>query len=103
MSIVFTPDAVTLAAMVDRLVTVKARIAELKHEEEELKLGLIACDLPIIESPLHRCSVGHCEGRVVVDWKTIAERLNPSYQLIAAHTTHGEPFAVVRVSARKGS
>jgi hypothetical protein len=101
MSIIFTPDAVTLSHMVDRLAILKATIATLKTEEEEIKLGLVATGLPIIESSLHRCSVGHQNGRTVIDWKTIAEKLSPSRQLVTAHTTQGEPFAVVRVSARK--
>ena len=101
MSITFTPDSVTLAHMVDRLALIKAQIANLKQEEEEIKLGLISLDLPIVESDLYRCSIGQSNGRIIVDWKTIAERLNPSHQLVTAHTTQGEPFAVVRVSARK--
>jgi len=36
------------------------------------------------------------------DWETIARRFDPSHQLITAHTSHGDPYHVVRVSARKG-
>jgi hypothetical protein len=32
------------------------------------------------------------------DWKTIAERFNPSYQLIAAHTTTAAPVVSIRFS-----
>lgn len=101
MSLIFTPDAVTLAHMVDRLATLKASIADLKKEEEEIKAGLIACNLPIIESCLYRCSIGQQNGRVTIDWQTIAEKLNPSRQLVTAHTVQGEPFHVVRLSSRK--
>ena len=102
MSLVFTPNAETLAFMVNRLAEIKAQCADLKHEEEEIKAGLIATGHPVIESNAYRASIALCDGRITVDWKTIAERLNPSHQLISAHTTQGEAYAVVRVSARKG-
>jgi hypothetical protein len=101
MSIIFTPDTVTLSHMVNRLAAIKASIANLKQEEEEIKAGLISLDLPIVESDLYRVSVAQCNGRVVVDWKAVAEKLNPSRQLVTAHTTQGEPFYAVRVSSRK--
>lgn len=89
--------------LVDQLLAVKAQLAELEQRERELKDCLIAAGLPSIEGALARASISYCAGREKIDWQTIAMRFEPSRQLIAAHTTMGAPFHVVRVSARKGS
>lgn len=91
-----------LSATVDRLAVIKADIARLREEEDTLKDALIESGLDSIDGTLHRVSISHCTGRELIDWKTIASKFEPSRQLIAAHTSTGEPFAVVRVSARKG-
>ena len=92
-----------LADIVDQLLSVKASIAELEQRERELKDCLIASGQTSIDGILARASVSYCEGREKTDWQTIAQRFNPSRQLIAAHTTTGAPFHTVRVSARKGA
>ena len=88
---------------VDRLAAVKAQIADLQKEETALKQVLIASGQDVIEGTTHRASVSLCEGRTVTDWHTVAMRLSPSRQLITAHTTVGDPYAVVRLSAHKTS
>jgi hypothetical protein len=92
-----------LADIVDQLLSVKASIAELEQREKELKDCLIASGQTSIDGILARASVSYCEGREKIDWQTIAQRFNPSRQLIVAHTTTGAPFHTVRVSARKGA
>lgn len=92
-----------LADIVDQLLAVKAQLAELEQRERELKDCLIASGQTSIDGILARASVSYCEGREKTDWQTIAQRFNPSRQLIAAHTTTGAPFHTVRVSARKGA
>ena len=94
---------VSMADIVDQLLSVKASIAELEQRERELKDCLIASGQTSIDGILARASVSYCEGREKIDWQTIAQRFNPSRQLIAAHTTTGAPFHTVRVSARKGA
>lgn len=94
---------VILSALVDRLAVIKAQLADLTAEEKALKAELIAADLPVIEGTAHRVAVSFCPGREVIDWQTIAEKLNPSRQLITAHTAQGASFHTVRVSARKGA
>ena len=94
---------INLGDLVDQLLTVKASIAELEQREREIKDCLIATGESTIEGILARASVSYCQGREKTDWQTIAERFNPSRQLIVAHTTTGQPFHVVRVSARKGA
>jgi hypothetical protein len=92
-----------LAAAVDRLALIKAQMAQLSAEEKALKESLSASGLDAIDGTAHRAAVSHCAGRVSIDWETIAAKFSPSRQLIAAHTSTGAPYTVVRVSARKGA
>lgn len=94
-------ETVVLSATVDRLAVLKAEIARLKTEEDALKDVLIDAGLEVIEGTQHRAAISHCAGREMVDWKTIAAKFSPSRQLIAAHTSTGEPYCTVRLSARK--
>ena len=90
-----------ISFVVDRLAMVKAQIAELERLEKEYKQILIDSGETAIVGTDHRATVSYCDGREKTDWQTIAMRFNPSRQLITAHTTVGEPFHTVRVSARK--
>jgi hypothetical protein len=89
------------ASLVDALASVKARIAALQAEEEVLKQAIIAQGEPVLLGTEHRATVSEYEGRITTDWKTIATRLNASRQIIAAHTTQGEPYTAVRLYAHK--
>ena len=91
-----------LAAAVDELAQIKARISDLTQREGIYKAFLIASDRPAIEGTFHRVTVSQQE-RTSTDWQAIAEKLGASRQLIAAHTTTGAPFFTVRVSARKAA
>ena len=92
-----------LAVAVDRLALIKAQMAQLSAEEKALKESLSASGLDAIDGTAHRAAVSHCAGRVSIDWETIAAKFSPSRQLVAAHTSTGAPYTVVRVSARKGA
>ena len=94
-------NPVLLAAAVDRLALIKAQIANLKAEEDQIKAQLIEAGQAAIEGHLHRAAVSFCPGRDVTDWRAIAEYFAPSRQLITAHTATGAAFYTVRVSARK--
>lgn len=94
---------IALAAFVDRLALVKAQIADLKAEEEQLKQLLIDSGEQVIESSSYRAAVSVVQGRVITDWKTVAEKLQPSVQLVTAHTKHGDEFYSVRVSSRSAA
>lgn len=91
-----------LSSTVDQLASIKAQIAELTALEKGLKQVLTDSGMGLIEGTQHQAAISYCEGRVSIDWQTIAKRFNPSVQLITAHTSQGEAYAVVRVSARKG-
>lgn len=96
-------SVINFGDLVDQLLSVKAQLAELETREREIKDCLVATGEKTIEGMLARASVSYCQGREKIDWQTIAERFNPSRQLITAHTTIGSPFHTVRVSARKGA
>lgn len=88
---------------VDRLALVKSQIAQLQEQEKTLKEELIASGLPVIDGMLHRAAVSLTTGKEVIDWAAIAAKLEPSRQLVTAHTRVIEPFYTVRVSAKKTS
>jgi len=100
MNEIFTPDDLTYA--VDTLADIRAQIAELKAREYTFKAVLIAAGYPAVDGTTHRAAV-ISEQRTVTDWQTIATKLNASRQLITAHTSTGEPFYKIRLSARKVS
>lgn len=90
----------TLGAVVDRLGQLRAELADLEQVEKQLKTALIESGQDKIIGKLYKAAVIHSPGRISIDWQTIAERFEPSRQLIAAHTKQGTPFAAVRISSR---
>ena len=97
---IFTPDDLTYA--VDTLADIRAQIAELKAREDTFKAVLIAAGHAAVDGTAHRAAVIQ-ETRTSTDWQAIATKLNASRQLITAHTSTGEPFYKIRISARKVS
>ena len=93
----------TLSGVVDKLAIVKQQIADLKNEELELRELLIDSGLAAVDGTLHRASVTESDGKVFIDWRTIAEKFSPSRQLIKANTSVGDPYYTVSVTARKTS
>jgi len=98
MKTTFTPEE--LCNMVDALAHIRAQIADLQEVEKSYKAALIAADAPAIEGTLHRVTISQTT-RTIIDWQTIAQRFDPSPQLIRAHTTQSAPSFTVRVTARK--
>lgn len=90
-----------LAGLVDRLGAIKAQIATLKAEEAALKQSLADSGRLFVDGGLYRAAISHIDARPTIDWRAVAEHLNPSRQLVTAHTSYSEPHFVVRVSARK--
>jgi len=85
---------------VDELGSIKAKIAELKNLEDQLKKSLIDSGLTAAEGQLFRASVSRSQVETV-DWCAVAARLDPSIQLITAHTRVRER-TTVRCTARNG-
>jgi len=86
----------SLAAFIDEAGALDTEIKQLTKQLEALKahiksngagdFGGFSFNAKVIEAnPVER-----------TDWKTIAERFNPSYQLIAAHTTVSAPVVSIR-------
>jgi hypothetical protein len=100
-----TPPAPTaaqaLAAKVDELGALRSIIADLTKHADRIRAELEAAGLATIDGQHYSVSFAQCTARAVTDWKKIAERLNASRQLIAAHTTAGKPFTRLNVTARK--
>jgi hypothetical protein len=88
-----------IAAKVDRLGALSAALAAMKREADQIRAELEDAGLADIHGNLYRVNFAQCAGRTLTDWKTIAERLKPSAQLIRAHTTTGEPSTRMTVKA----
>jgi len=99
------PAAVTaaaaIAAKVDELGQLHAAMADMKRKAETIRTELEEAGLADIEGHLYRVNFAAVAGRTLTDWKTIAERLKASPQLIRAHTTTGEPGTRMTVKARQ--
>jgi histidinol-phosphate/aromatic aminotransferase/cobyric acid decarboxylase-like protein len=93
--------AQAIAAKVDELGQLHAAIADMKREADHLRAELEDAGLDSIEGQLYRVNFAAIAGRTLTDWKTIAERLKPSPQLVRAHTTTGEPSTRMTVKARQ--
>ena len=90
-----------LAKVVDQLGEVKAKIAHLKTVEDQLKKQLVESGEVEADGSVFRATVSFT-NREQIDWKAVAEKLEPSRQLITAHTSF-TASTTVRVSARKSS
>lgn len=86
---------------VDQLGYLKAQLAELKAQESELRDLIVAMGQGAHEGDVFRATVSIAD-RETVDWRAIAEYLQPSRQLITAHTS-ATSVTTVRVVARKGA
>jgi uncharacterized membrane protein YdfJ with MMPL/SSD domain len=99
------PAAVTaaaaLAAKVDQLGAMQAAIADMKRKADQIRTELENAGLADIEGQAYRVNFAQCAGKTLTDWKTIAAKLKPSRQLIAAHTTTGEASTRMTVKARQ--
>jgi hypothetical protein len=82
----------------DALGFLKAQIADLENRAKVEHARLVAMGIGAHEGDMFRATVSVAE-RESVDWKTVAARLEPSRQLVAAHTSAKE-VTTVRVVAR---
>jgi hypothetical protein len=90
----------TISDKADRLGLLRAQIATLTDQADKLRAELEAAGLPRIEGKLYSVSFAQCSGRAVIDWAGIAQRFNPSRQLIQAHTTTSKETTRMTVAAR---
>lgn len=93
-------NARKLKTLVDELGQIKAEVAILKNDESALRQQLLDAGVKVAEGDLFRATVVDAD-RKIVDWKSICEALEPSRQLVTAHTSHSTVTSV-RVTARIG-
>ena len=97
------PAAVTaahaLGAKVDRLGQLAADAAAIKLEADRLRTELEDAGLSEIHGTSYRANFAACKGKTLTDWKTIAAKLKPSRQLIAAHTSTGTESTRMTIKA----
>jgi len=86
---------------VDALGELKAEIAKLETLEKALRDEIAALGAGAHDGNLFRASVSIAD-RESTDWKAIALKLEPSRQLITAHTS-AKSVTTVRVVARTGT
>ena len=89
-----------LASLVDRLATIKAAQSDLAAEEKTIKETLINAGLDRVDGTLHKATIVNVSGRTVTDWQTIAQKFEPSRQLIQAHTTQSAGYVAVKLFSR---
>ena len=93
----------SLSTMVDQLGQYQAEIKELTQSADDIKAQLKLMGTGDINGTVYGALVYESKGRTVTDWRTIAEKLGASRQLIQAHTSTGEPSLAVRVSIIKAA
>jgi hypothetical protein len=92
---VTSPD---LAVMVDQLGALDAQIKALTKQADTLKASIKAHGPERYNGSEFSALVFESEGRIVTDWKAIAEKFNPSRQLITAHTETGSPVRSIKLA-----
>ena len=92
---IVTPD---LAVMVDQLGALDAQIKALTKQADTLKASIKAHGPERYNGSQFSALVFESEGRTTTDWRAIAEKFEPSRQLITAHTTIGEPVRSIKLA-----
>ena len=87
-----------MAAMVDQLGALDAQIKALTKQADTLKASIKAHGPERYNGSEFSALVFESEGRTVTDWRAIAEKFEPSRQLITAHTTTGEPVRSIKLA-----
>ena len=89
---------VDLAVMVDELGALDAQIKALTKKADTLKASIKAHGPERYNGSEFSALVYESEGRTTTDWRAIAEKFNPSRQLITAHTVTGEVSKSIKVT-----
>ena len=84
----------------DRIGLLRIVLAQTQDELDTLRAELEDAGLTEIDGHLYRVSFAECKGSAKTDWKAVATKLQPSRQLIAAHTTVSKGFIRMNVTAR---
>jgi hypothetical protein len=90
-----------VTGLADELGIIRAKMADLKVRETEIRAVMIDAGIKAFEDRKFRAVVVE-SMRTLIDWKSVAAKLEPSHQLVTAHTTEKEVISI-RVSARIGA
>lgn len=72
--------------LADKLGEIRARENELKKQRQEIEAQLKEEGVEVAEGGTFRVTISYDILSKRVDWKTVAAKLAPSRQLVAAHT-----------------
>jgi hypothetical protein len=86
----------------DALGEVRAQIKALQDQQDFIEGLLKAKGVTLAEGRMFRVSISYGVEAARVDWKAVAEKLQPSRQLVTAHTKVSSSDRV-RVTAMKKS
>jgi hypothetical protein len=87
-----------LVLAVDQLGALDSQIKALTKQAEALKAQIKAQGPERYLGAEYSALVFESEGRTITDWKAIAEKFEPSRQLITAHTVTGEVSKSIKVT-----
>lgn len=90
-----------LAKLVDDYGTLCAAISDLEIKKSALRQSILDVGRGAYEGQAYRVTVSISE-RATIDYKTICAKLEPSHQLVSAHTKVAE-VSTVKVSGRSGA
>lgn len=90
-----------LTGLADELGNIRADMADLKNRESEIREIFLKAKVDTLEDEIFRAKVVH-SLRTSIDWKAVAAKLDPSRQLVTAHTTEKDVVSI-RVNARRGA
>lgn len=93
----FTPK-IDQGHLIDELGSINKQIKALTERSDAIKSDLKATGLGKASGYIYSALVYTSEGRMVTDWRSIAEHFEPSRQLITAHTTQSAPVVSVKVT-----
>jgi hypothetical protein len=91
-----------IKTIIDELGQLAAEIAELTARQDALKAELVVSGIKTDEGDLFRATVSQVFPSPRTDWQAVAQKLNPSHQLVTAHTKLAKPYTKVLVTARTG-
>lgn len=89
-----------LVGLADELGMIRATMADLKDREGQIRNTFIKAGIKALEDEQFRAVVVE-SLRTTIDWKAVAAKLEPSRQLVTAHTTEKDVISI-RVNARRG-
>jgi hypothetical protein len=96
-------DMTDIKTIIDELGQLAAEIADLTERQDALKAELVAAGIKSDEGDLFRATVSTVYPSPRTDWAAVAKKLNPSHQLITAHTKLAKPYTKILVTVRKGA